>query len=142
MIRAYQDNDLADVVNIWYAASKIAHSFISPEILTQQKEAIINIYIPKANIWLIQEQEQTVGFIALLENLIGGLFISPNHQHKGYGTRLIEYAKSLESNLLVEVFQANHQAQNFYKKCGFVIIGETLEATTSLPLFTMSLNPT
>ena len=142
MIRAYRDHDLANVVNIWYEASKIAHSFISAETLTIQKDVIINIYIPKAKIWVIQDNEEIVGFIALLDNLIGGLFISPIHQHKGYGTRLIEYAKSLESNLLVEVFQANHQAQNFYKKCGFVVIGKRLEETTGFPLFTMSLNAT
>lgn len=140
MIRAYQDSDLAPVVNIWYEASKIAHTFISAEILNIQKDAIINIYIPKAKIWVIQENENIVGFIALLNNMIGGLFISPTHQRKGYGTRLIEYAKSLESNLLVEVFQENHKAQDFYKKCGFIVIGKRLEQTTGFPLFTMNLN--
>lgn len=139
MIRPYQDHDLASVINIWYEAAKIAHSFISLQTLTIQKDEIINIYIPKAQIWVIQENKDVIGFIALLNNMIGGLFISPIYQSQGYGTQLIKYAKSLHSNLLVEVYQENYQAQKFYQKCGFILIGQRLESTTNLPLLTMKL---
>ena len=141
MIRAYQDTDLDDVVSIWYEASKIAHSFISEENLIVQRDAVINTYIPRAKMWVADKDGYIVGFIALLDNLIGGLFVSPKSQSKGYGTQLIEYAKSIiKETLLVEVYQENHQAQHFYKKCGFILIDKRLDKSTNFLLLTMSLN--
>jgi putative acetyltransferase len=141
MIRAYQDIDLDDVVSIWYEASKIAHSFIPEATLTAQKEVVVNTYIPMAKIWVAEEDGAIVGFIALLDNLIGGLFVSPKSQGKGYGTQLIAYTKSIiKDSLLVEVFKENYKAQQFYKKCGFILTGERLDENTNFILLAMSLN--
>ncbi|WP_414546095.1 GNAT family N-acetyltransferase [Nostoc sp. CCY0012] len=77
----------------------------------------------------------------MLDNLVGGLFISPKSQGKGYGTQLIEYAKStIKGRFLVEVYQKNYQAQQFYKKCGFILTGERLDENTNFLLLTMSLD--
>ncbi|BAZ36644.1 GCN5-related N-acetyltransferase (plasmid) [Calothrix sp. NIES-4101] len=141
MIRAYQDTDLDDVINIWYEAAKIAHSFISEASLAAQKEVIFNTYIPIAKIWVAEENKHTVGFIALLNNLIGGLFVSPKSQGKGYGTQLIEYAKStIKDTLLVEVYQENYKAQKFYQKCGFIWTGERLDENTNFLLLRLTWN--
>ncbi|MBW4565387.1 MAG: GNAT family N-acetyltransferase [Mojavia pulchra JT2-VF2] len=141
MIRAYQDTDLDDVVNVWYEASKIAHSFISEATLTSQKEVVVNTYIPMAEMWVAEEDGCIVAFIALLDNLVGGLFVSSEKQGKGYGTQLIEYAKStIKGSLLVEVYKENYKAQQFYKKCGFILAGERLDENTNFILLAMSLN--
>jgi putative acetyltransferase len=142
MIRTYRDTDLDDVVTIWYEASKIAHSFISEETLAVHKDAVIHTYIPMAKTWVAEEYGTIVGFISLLENMVGGLFVSPKSQGKGYGTQLIEYARTIRGNLLVEVYKENLKARKFYEKCGFVLIGERLDENTGFPLLTMSLDAT
>jgi putative acetyltransferase len=142
MIRDYRDTDLDEVVMIWYEASKIAHHFISEETLAVHKELVINTYIPMAKTWVAEEDGSVVGFISLLENLVGGLFVSPRNQGKGYGTQLIEYARSIKGSLLVEVYKENFNARKFYEKCGFVLMGERLDETTGFPLLTMTLDAT
>jgi putative acetyltransferase len=140
MIRPYKDTDLDDVTSIWYETSRIAHSFIPEEALAVQKEIIINTYIPRAKIWVIEENEFIVGFISLLDNLIGGLFISSGNQGKGFGTQLIEHTKSMVKNtIFVDVYQHNYKAQRFYKKCGFILIDQHLDENTNLILSTMML---
>jgi len=142
MIRAYQDTDLDEVVMIWYEASKIAHHFISEETLAVHKDLVINTYIPMAETWVTEEDGTVVGFISLLENMVGGLFVSPKSQGKGYGTQLIKYVRSIKGSLLVEVYKENLKGRKFYEKCGFVLIGERLDENTGFPLLTMSLDTT
>ena len=119
MIRADQDTDL------------VVH-----------KDLLINTYILIAKTWVAEEDGTVVGFISLLENLVGGLFVSPKSQGKGYGTQLIEYARSIKGSLLVEVYKENFNARKFYEKCGFVLMRARLDENTGFPLLTMSLDPT
>ncbi len=93
-----------------------------------------------AKTWVVEEDGTLVAFISLLENMVGGLFVSPKSQGKGYGTQLIEYANSIKGSLLVEVYKENLKAHKFYEKCGFVFIGERLDENTGFPLLTMSLD--
>lgn len=72
--------------------------------------------------------------------MVGGLFVSPKSQGKGYGTQLIEYTRSIKGSLLVEVYKENLKGRKFYEKCGFVLIGERLDENTGFPLLTMSLD--
>lgn len=140
MIRSYRPTDLDKVVNIWYEASKIAHSFISEEALASQKKLVINTYLPVAETWVSEEDGELVGFISLLENMVGGLFVSPLYQGTGTGTKLIEHARSLRGSLSVEVFKENIKARKFYEKCGFILMGERLEENTGFPLLVMRLD--
>jgi putative acetyltransferase len=95
-----------------------------------------------AKTWVAEEDGTVVGFISLLENMVGGLFVSPKSQGKGYGTQLIEYTRSIKGSLLVEVYKENFKARKFYEKCGFVLMGERLDETTGFPLLTMTLDAT
>ena len=68
-----------------------------------------------------------VGFVLWLGAFIDHLYVEPNHQHSGIGTRLLDRAVAdmgvPEARLWT--FQANARAVAFYTKNGFTVLEET-----------------
>jgi len=138
-IRPYCPDDLDEVVRIWYEASKVGHPFLSEEQLAADREEIVNKYIPMAKQWVAECDGRVVGFIALLNNFIGGLFVDPAYHRHGVGRRLVEHIRPLYERLTVEVFRENHKARAFYTACGFRVVEEHDNLHTGLPAMTMEL---
>lgn len=121
-IRKREPKDLAKILEIWYQASLLAHSFLDEEILRQEKSDIEKLYLPASVTWVYEENQEVLGFISMLGNEIGGLFISPKHHSKGIGTQLVDFVQKIHGDLEVEVFENNIIGRTFYGKYGFVPI--------------------
>lgn len=89
MIRKYADTDLKTVVDIWFESSSLAHPFLQPDFMQKVKKDMHDIYIPNSETWVYEENEEIVGFIGMIENEIGGLFVFPDQLSKGIGTKLV-----------------------------------------------------
>lgn len=126
MIRKYQNSDLNSIIHIWEEASKGAHPFLEFNYTNMVKEQLINIYIPKADTWIYTHNNEVLGFISMLNNVIGGLFVCPKHHRKGIGTQLIDSIKNNYSEILVDVFDKNVLGKVFYEKYGFQFIKKYL----------------
>ncbi len=122
MIRKYNATDLTNVIDIWYKSSIIAHPFLENDFVEKVKKDMQEIYIPKAETWVYEENGVLIGFISMLENEVAGLFVNPNQQTKGIGTQLVDYAAKLHNELEVEVFEKNKIGRPFYDKYGFKFI--------------------
>ncbi|MBN2693536.1 GNAT family N-acetyltransferase [bacterium] len=120
MIRKLQENDIEGIINIWHQASSLAHPFLEPDFVEKEKNDLREIYIPKSETWVYEDNGSLIGFISMLGNEIGGLFVLPNFHSKGVGTQLVNFIKELHSELEVEVFEKNSIGRGFYKKYGFV----------------------
>ena len=83
---------------------------------------------------------RVIGFISLLENEVGGLFVHSSHHRQGIGCSLIDKARELKGDLYVEVFKDNKIGRAFYRKCGFVPIGEKVHEQTNFDLVCLQLN--
>jgi len=92
---------------------------LSSSFVEKVKADMTNIYIPNSETWVYEIENSIVGFISMLDNEIGGLFVFPNNQSKGIGTKLVDFIKKEHSNLEVEVFEKNHIGRAFYDKYGF-----------------------
>lgn len=55
MIRKYKATDLTNVIDIWYKSSTIAHSFLEKDFVEKVKKDMQEIYIPKAETWVYEE---------------------------------------------------------------------------------------
>ncbi len=119
MIRQYTDNDVEAVVAVWRKASDLAHPFLSAAFQDVEAENVRNVYPKYADIWVREHEGQVVGFIALLDAEVGGLFLDPGHHGKGMGRALVDFAVKQRGSLTVEVFRDNTIGRAFYDAYGF-----------------------
>ncbi|WP_323008809.1 GNAT family N-acetyltransferase [Paracoccus sp. (in: a-proteobacteria)] len=111
--------DIEKLSSIWFEASLKAHPFIGEPRLLEQRRVIEEKYFPKAETWVACHAGEAIGFISLLGNFIGGIFIAPDRQGMGVGRKLIAHALDRKGELSLEVYTANEQAVRFYTSLGF-----------------------
>lgn len=133
MIRAYRDADLEELSAIWFEASITAHAFVGEARLREQRLLIETVYLPNAETWVAIRGGEPAGFVSLLDDFIGGLFVSPRHQGAGIGRLLVSHALQLKGQLRLEVYTANSQAYAFYENLGFEEQSRRSEDDEGLP---------
>jgi len=139
MIREYESADLEEILNTWEAASAIAHPFLSEEFVEQERQNIPNIYIPLAETWVWEADGRVVGFIALIGNEVGAIFVEPEFQGAGIGRALMDLARDRRGELEVEVFTANAQGRAFYAKYGFELMHEKIHEPSGFEVMRLRL---
>lgn len=139
VIRSYDTEDLAGLLEVWYDASQIAHSFLTSEFFEQEREKIIHDYLPVAETWVFEEGSRVIGFISMIGDEVGAIFVSPEHQGKGVGRSLMDHAGRSRDHLEVEVFEANAIGRSFYTACGFEVIEKHVQAETGHPVLRLRL---
>lgn len=132
-IRGYRAADMEALSAIWFDASRIAHPFIGETRLREQRILIETIYLPQAKTLVAVHRGEPAGFISLMDDFIGGLFVSPNHQGAGIGRTLIDHAFESRAQLQLEVYTANTGACAFYRSLGFVETGRRPVDDQGLP---------
>ena len=130
IIRQYKDTDLEAVLSSWENSQKIAHPFLPKDFQTQEMINIQKIYLPNADTWVIEEDNIVVGFIALIGNEVGGLFLQPTHHGKKLGKMMMDKAQELHRDLVVDVFEKNLIGYDFYTKYGFKLVEDKVHEQT------------
>lgn len=120
MIRPYVSRDADDILCVWRKASEVAHPFLSDAFHDMAACAIRETYLPMTETYVTEIGGKPVGFISLLDNHIGGLFLDPPFHGQGLGRALVEHAVKQKGPLTVEVFRENRIGCRFYAACGFV----------------------
>ena len=95
--------------------------------------------MPKAETWVYEQDSKIVGFIALIGNEVGAIFVHSNYQRRGIGKKLMDFAKSIRENLVLDVFKENRMGRAFYHKYGFKQIGEHVHEETGQKLLRLKL---
>lgn len=119
MIRKHTPKDLNVILDIWYQSSTLAHPFLDDAFVEQVKIAMRDMYVPGSETWVYETDQNILGFISMIGNEIGGLFVLPNNQGKGIGSQLVNFIKPRHTSLEVEVFEKNTIGRAFYDKYGF-----------------------
>lgn len=133
-VREYQADDLQDLLAAWESATRLAHPFLTDDFLDQERRNIPELYLPNAETWVIEQDQRVIGFIALLGNEVGAIFVDPEHQGTGAGRALMDQARALRGNLEVEVFAANAIGRRFYERYGFEPLSESIHEPTGKTL--------
>ncbi len=137
--RKYQNQDLRDLLTIWEAANALAHPFLSNDFVAQVRADIVELYIPNSETWVADYNGSVVGFISLIENEVGAIFVLPNHHGQGIGALLMNKACELREHLELEVFAQNTIGRTFYDCFGFLKVGESIHPQTQLEVLRLKL---
>ncbi|APR68793.1 GNAT family N-acetyltransferase [Thalassolituus oleivorans] len=129
-IRQYQTSDLAAVLDSWEVATRLAHTFMTDEFIAQERKNVAEIYIPNTDTWVAEIDGVVEGFIALIGNEVGAIFLQPNWHGKGVGKALMDQAHALHGDLEVEVFKENTIGRVFYLRYGFEFLEQKLHEPT------------
>ena len=130
MLRPFSPPDLAELLDAWYEASLIAHSFLPEEFFDKEREQIAHNWIPTADVTVFEDEGRVVGFVAMVDNEVGGLFVHPDFQRRGIGRALLDSVRKSRPYLELDVFAANEIGLRFYRAYGFDFVDRhTSEAT-------------
>jgi ribosomal protein S18 acetylase RimI-like enzyme len=133
-ITPFQEKYAEQTVVMWRESKELAigqkeihsfenHVFFLNHILTKQFQIDLALI-----------DEKVVGMIAFNEREISQLYIHIDYQGIGIGQTLLEKAKAQSSGkLTLYTFEVNKNAQQFYEKHGFEIIGRGYENEENLP---------
>lgn len=130
MIRDFKSNDTDVLIDVWKAASTVAHPFLSDDFIEAEAENLRNIYLIHAQTRVMVVDGLAVGFIAMIGNEIGGLFLDPELHGRGLGRALVTDIFDTHGALEVEVFEQNAVGRRFYKSYGFEQIGTSTHEPT------------
>lgn len=131
MIRAYKDNDIDTLVDIWYKGSLQAHDFIDPGYWKSQIKEMKEKYIPMSETHIILSQAKIVGFISMVDDYLAALFIDVAYQNNGAGKELLNFEKRQRNLIQLKVYKENFSAVRFYEKNGFIIKDKLTDEQTN-----------
>ena len=133
MIRPYANDDLGDLLDVWYQASLIAHSFLPEKFFESERREIAERWLPMSETIVYEADGRVVGFLSLIGDEVGAIFVDPEHQGSGIGRALMDHASGSRASLTLNVFEANHIGRRFYDAYGFDVVGRQLNEATGYP---------
>lgn len=138
MIIAVDDKNLMQAAKIhsisWIDSHK---SFCTPEFILlhsidNQLEYIKDKINSGSKFYMLVE-EKPVGVVSITDSLIEDLYILPDKQNMGYGTKLLEFAiKECKSIPTLWILENNIRAKALYLKMGFIETGRINVITDTL----------
>ncbi|MDR0828467.1 MAG: GNAT family N-acetyltransferase [Desulfovibrio sp.] len=138
-IRAALPGDFARLLQIWEAAVRASHDFLTEDDIADIREQLSDIFPQTEDLVVSTAGMSLVGFMGLCA-ITGGkgkvdmLFIDPAFQAQGVGTDLLDYAKSKYRHLILDVNEQNRKARIFYEKNGFVVMSRSAVDSQGRPL--------
>lgn len=134
MIRPFQEGDTERLIEIWYTTSMEAHAFVPDDFWEREREVVRNKYIPITESYMFEEDGVAVAFISLLEpDEVGALFVLPQYQGRGIGSKLILHAADLKGSLRLSAFKENPKAIQFSEKWDSTSWERTSIKTAAMP---------
>ncbi|WP_197092860.1 GNAT family N-acetyltransferase [Labilibaculum euxinus] len=117
-------------MELWYQTSIIAHDFISASYWKKNKDAMASIYLPNSETYVAIEDENIIGFISMVENLLAAIFVDNELQGKGTGKKLLNFIKKRRIKIQLKAYMKNTKTVDFYKSQDFKTISKNKEKET------------
>ena len=140
MIRKYEATDIEGIIEVWYEASLIAHPFLDSDFIEKEKRNIRELYIPNTKTWVFSKKNVVEGFISMMGNEVGAIFVRPEKHGQGIGKTLMDHVGQFHGSLEVDVFKDNKIGRKFYDKYGFKAVKEHIHEETKRSLLRMEFN--
>ena len=109
------------LISLWEASVRATHHFLNERDINAYKKLILNKYFDQVDLYFIEDDQHTYGFVGIAGDNIQMLFIDPKSRGNGIGRKLMRFAIEEKKANKVDVNEQNEQALCFYKHLGFVI---------------------
>ena len=119
-IRPSRPDDFPRTLDIWRAAVRATHDFLTPEDFDEIEGIVIGFLPEEPALIAVDEDDWPLGFLVMDETHVDALFIDPAVRGQGIGKALIAHVAALHDHLTVDVNEQNEQAVGFYERLGFV----------------------
>ena len=122
-IRKYTENDFSQISSIYSKCKQEEFGgensvFNFPCLEDDSRNHIEFIESDK----YVYEGNSILGFITILRNSLGWLYVDPKCRNQGIGSKLIEFVlNTYDFPLSLKVVASNTKAISFYEKYGFVV---------------------
>lgn len=130
MIRPYDPADREALLAVWSESAAVAHPFWTPAKFEQERRDIAEQFLPVAETYVCERDGTVIGFISLLGNEVGGIFVAPQWHGQGIGSALMDRARDSREHLELDVFEANEVGRAFYARYGFDVVGARVDEPT------------
>ncbi|QTF91654.1 GNAT family N-acetyltransferase [Halomonas sp. BM-2019] len=142
MIRPATPEEIPLLVDIWLRAARQAHDFIPVAFWEAHSDAMARDHLAGVEELLVLEEEgRVIGFSARNGEHLEALFIDPEAQSYGHGSRLMAHAMARHPHLTLCVYSHNVRAVSFYRRLGFQAVEERIEPLTGEPETLMAWPP-
>lgn len=119
---------MPEVAKVFKASRRHALPYL-PELHTQEEDFnyFTNVVFSENEVYVALESksEKVAGFIAFTKEWVNHLYLLPEAQKCGLGSKLLALAKDHAQSLDLWTFQRNLGAQRFYEKHGFNVVKKT-----------------
>ncbi len=127
MIREYTKADSVSSARVWLRSGQAEYDYLDAFQKLDEKKALEvfrRVIQDTCRIWVYEIENEIVGFMAMHKCYIDRLYVAPEHQGKGVGSKLVDHAKELyPTGLSLKTHQQNLRACAFYEKRGFAPVG-------------------
>jgi len=125
-IRPFQDADEAATAEVWYRSGRAAYTYLptwQALTLERARQILHDVILARCAIWVGTLDEQIVAYLAMNGSYIDRLYVDPVEWRQGWGTRLLDLAKTLSPHgLELHTHQANTAARALYEQHGFTVV--------------------
>lgn len=130
VLRPYAAADLDAVLDVWEGGARAAYGFLDEEFFAREREAIAQQWMPLAETTVAEVDGQIVGFLSLIGNEVGAVFVDPRRHGEGIGRALMDQARASRPFLELNVFEENAIGRRFYATYGFEPVGRHVHEGT------------
>jgi putative acetyltransferase len=133
-ISAVGPDDFARVVEVWEAAVRATHEFVTEADLAVIKPLVEEGLPHVQHLLCVRDQAgQVAGFIGVEDDKVEMLFVHPMWRGQGIGRRLLRHAVMRLGASELDVNEQNPQALGFYLRMGFEVVGRSAEDSLGKP---------
>lgn len=122
-LRRARPDDGPEIAEVWLRSRRAAEIPASVHSDDDVRRWVSDILLARCDVWVALAAGRPVGLMALLGEELGQLYVAPEHQRHGHGTRLLQLAQTRQDSLTLWTFVSNVLAQRFYEAHGFIRSG-------------------
>ena len=140
MIRPFVESDIEELVRLWLESARTSHGFLPPSFWDEVEGNIRTLYLPMSDEIVLHIDDASGAidaFLAFSGTYLGALFVAPDAQGRGLGTRMFRIARRMHPDLTLTVYKDNARAVAFYERQGLAVLEERVESSTGCAEFIM-----